>query len=266
MTQSTWEPTYPDESFFLRLQSAPDRVLMLDYDGTLAPFRVDPLAAVPYRGIREALGEILRAGHTRLVVISGRTLDQLIELLRLDPTPEMWCSDGWEHLTAEGKYSVAPVAEEALNGLDLANHLAQTAPQSPRIEVKPISLALHWRGLPRSSATELRRWGQEHWGPLADSYGLDLQEFDGGLEMRVPGWDKGSAVHYILAGSPADTMSAYLGDDLTDEDAFNALPEGALGVLVRRTWRPTAATAWVRPPGELLQFLWQWNEACLEEA
>ena len=266
MSETTREPRYPDESLFLRLQRAPARVLMLDYDGTLAPFRVDPAAAVPYRGVREALGEIIRAGHTRLVVVSGRSLEQLLEILKLDPTPEMWCSHGWEHHTAAGEYSVGPVSEEAMKGLDLANHLAQSAPQDPRIEVKPVSLALHWRGRSRASVAALREWGRSSWGPIADSHGLELQDFDGGLELRVPGWDKGSAVHYILAGSPADTVAAYLGDDLTDEDAFNALPESALGVLVRRKWRPTAATAWIRPPDELLRFLRQWDEACLEEA
>ena len=51
------------------------------------------------------------------------------------------------------------------------------------------------------------------------------------------------------------------GDDLTDEDAFQALPEGALGVLVREEWRPTEADAWLQPPEGLLDFLDRWLAA-----
>ena len=65
----------------------------------------------------------------------------------------------------------------------------------------------------------------------------------------------------VLSGAPPGTVAAYLGDDLTDEDAFRALPEGALGVLVREELRPTDAGAWVRPPEGLLDFLDRWLAA-----
>jgi trehalose-6-phosphatase len=47
----------------------------------------------------------------------------------------------------------------------------------------------------------------------------------------------------------------YLGDDLTDEDAFRALPADGVGVLVREQYRPTAADFWVVPPEGLLKLL-----------
>jgi len=84
----------------------------------------------------------------------------------------------------------------------------------------------------------------------------------GGLELRVVGIDKGRAVDQILAGSPPEAAAAYLGDDLTDEDAFAALSgrgERVLTVLVREEWRPTRAEVWLRPPGGLLAFLGRWS-------
>ncbi|MGH9571319.1 MAG: hypothetical protein ACRD4F_16865, partial [Candidatus Angelobacter sp.] len=59
-----------------------------------------------------------------------------------------------------------------------------------------------------------------------------------------------------------DVAAAYLGDDLTDEDAFQAINGRGLSVLVRPAWRSTTAQAWLRPPGELIQFLNDWIHAC----
>jgi trehalose-phosphatase len=73
-------------------------VLLLDYDGTLAPFRVERDEAVPYAGVREAVRELLGAAHTRVVVVSGRTVTNLRPLLGVEPPPELWGTHGWERM------------------------------------------------------------------------------------------------------------------------------------------------------------------------
>ena len=55
---------------------------------------------------------------------------------------------------------------------------------------------------------------------------------------------------------------AYLGDDATDEDAFAALGERGLSVLVAPRPRPTFARAWLTAPVEVLEFLADWAAAC----
>src|SRR5215813_10629982 len=82
--------------FFERLRGQKKRALLLDYDGTLAPFRTQRDEAVPYPGIRGALSAIMKTCQTRLVVISGRSIADLAPLLGLSPCPEMWGSHGWE--------------------------------------------------------------------------------------------------------------------------------------------------------------------------
>jgi trehalose-6-phosphatase len=52
---------------------------------------------------------------------------------------------------------------------------------------------------------------------------------------------------------------AYLGDDMTDEDAFAVMKPRGIGVLVRPEFRETAADIWIRPPRELLAFLGHWK-------
>ena len=65
-------PEHLLDALFARLERVRAAVLMLDYDGTLAPFRVDPSQARPYPGITEILDAIMQQGVTRLVLVSGR--------------------------------------------------------------------------------------------------------------------------------------------------------------------------------------------------
>jgi trehalose-phosphatase len=248
------------KGFFASLEKAPESVLMLDYDGTLAPFRVKPSKAVPYRGVRPILRRILKNEKTRVVLISGRWTRDLIPLLKLDPLPEMWGSHGWERRHADGRYEIFPFDERALRGLAEADRWVERKDLEDRVEQKPGCLALHWRGLGSRKVAEIRSQAMEYWSRLARRTGLKVTEFDGGLELRVPGRNKGDAVTAILEEAGPDAVAAYLGDDRTDEDAFRAIRERGLGILVRRTRRPTEAQVRLRPPEELLDFLKRWHQ------
>jgi trehalose-6-phosphatase len=63
----------------------------------------------------------------------------------------------------------------------------------------------------------------------------------------------------LLSEAGPDTAIAYLGDDMTDEDAFAVTKLRGVGVLVRPEFRETAADIWIRPPHELLAFLSHWH-------
>ena len=90
---------------------------------------------------------------------------------------------------------------------------------------------------------------------------MKLLEFDGGVEMRMPDLDKGDAVRTVLQEVGPGVPTAYLGDDLTDEQAFRALGDRGLSVLVRSNARRTAAQLWLKPPEELMDFLSRWVAA-----
>ena len=80
------------ETFWQPLQTASQRLLVLDYDGTLAPFQQERNKAFPYPGVREILAKIQRSGKTRLIIVSGRNITDIIPLLGLKQLPEIW---GW---------------------------------------------------------------------------------------------------------------------------------------------------------------------------
>jgi trehalose-phosphatase len=249
------------DDFFHRLAGSPSRILMLDYDGTLAPFRVERDEAAPYPGVRTALEAIQESGACRLVIVSGRAIEDLIPLLGLKAVPEIWGCHGWERRLADGSKVEPDIPELALQGLQEAGRWAKDAGLARHLEQKPASMAIHWRGLGEGEAADIRKRATRGWEGMANDFGLSLHDFNGGVEIRVPGRDKGVAVETILAESGSGAVATYLGDDLTDEDAFRALKGRGLGVFVNAEQRETAADLWIRPPEELIEFLSRWTEA-----
>ena len=77
------------------------------------------------------------------------------------------------------------------------------------------------------------------WRPIVAENGLDLLEFDGGLEIRARKAHKGDAVRGFLDEISPSAPVAYLGDDMTDEQAFQAMGVRGITVLVRPEWRET---------------------------
>lgn len=251
-------PQFNLESFFYNLGSAQKRALMLDYDGTLAPFRVERKKAVPYPGVREILTRLVSLGRTRVVIISGRRVRDLVPLIGLDVSPEIWGSHGLERLTSDNEYKLIELTEAAKQGLTEADNWLEEQRLAGVSERKPSGIAFHWRGMTPDEANELKERIKKKWLPTAGKFGLILHEFDGGLELRVAGIIKGKVVESIIKEMGVNAVLTYLGDDLTDEDAFNALRGRGLSVLVRDSQRKTAADLWVKPPQELLQFLEKW--------
>ncbi len=250
------------EAFFASLRGVTHRALLLDYDGTLAPFRVERDLAGPYPGVLPALRRILTAPGCRLAIISGRSLEDIERLIGIGPPLELWGSHGWERRDPEGGTRRWPLGEAQLRGLATAWDKAVRMGVADRCEAKPAGLALHWRGIPEEAAAVLRSEAEEAWAPLAAETALELHPFDGGLELRAAGRDKGDAVRSLLDELGEDAAIAYLGDDRTDEAAFQALRGHGLSALVRLEPRETAADLWLKPPDELLEFLNRWTREC----
>ena len=252
--------------FYDQLRRAPQKTLLLDYDGTLAPFHVNPGRAFPYSGVPEMLDKIMQVPNVRLVIITGRWIKDLMPLLQLERQPEIWGSHGIERLKVDGSYEISTMDEDLLAGLVKADEWIEHVGLAERSEQKPGCLAIHWRGMNEEQIKVIRNLVEPEWKAVSESTGLAFKEFDGGLELRVPARNKGDAVRTILEEMAAGTVASYLGDDTTDEDAFQTIKGNGLGVLVRRELRPTAADLWIQPPEELLQFLAGWLTASEKES
>lgn len=262
MIASAIAPRTDYGAFLEKVAAARERVLLLDYDGTLAAFTPERSRALPYPFVPRLLQSLMTGCRTRVVMITGRAARDLPRLLGVDPPPEIWGSHGLERLTPNGSHEVARIPEQGRSALQAALDSCVRAGMESFVEQKPGCLALHWRGLRPDAIEAVRTFGYRILAPLACRAQLLLNEFDGGMELRARGCNKGHAVRSILAETDPEAPVAYLGDDLGDEDAFRALQGRGLTVLVRPQYRPTGAQLWLRPPEELVQFLADWIGAC----
>ncbi len=250
------------QSFLRTVADAPRSLLLLDYDGTLAPFRRERNQAFPYPGVVTALQRIIQNSRTRVVIISGRDAEDTIRLLGIQPSPEVWGLHGSQRLKPGSPAEIVELRPVALEALAAADDWLGYQQLRHLAEFKPGSIAIHWRGLEEWEVDQVRGRILLGWIHVAQDGGLDLLEFDGGVEIRAAATDKGDAVCTLVNEMAPDIPVAYLGDDSTDEHAFQAVNDHGLSVLVRAQWRRTAARLWLKPPDELLDFLEQWLKAC----
>ena len=252
------------DPFFHSLAHSSESALLVDYDGTLAPFQTQRDQAFPYPGIALLLQEIVRDACSRVLVISGREVTDLLPLLDIHPRPEIWGVHGLQRLRTDGTTEMPQLDTQTLHGLSDAERWLSYKHLRHRAEFKPGGIAVHWRGLSALDAADLRARVLLGWRPIVAENGLDLLEFDGGIEIRACKANKGDAVRGFLAEINPKTPVAYLGDDTTDEQAFHAMGDRGITVLVRPEWRETLAQVWLRPPGELIDFLQLWLNCCTE--
>ena len=249
------------QGFLDHVRTALARALLLDYDGTLAPFSADRDRAFPYAGVREALAALLDSRRTRVAVVSGRPARDVERLLGLDPLPEIWGSHGLEHRGSDGACEKSPAAPGAEREIEEVCSWVAGHGWERLLERKPFGLALHARGAPPGEFSRARDAVVGRWRASLEAAGLEALEFDGGIEWRPSGSHKGDVVSAVLSQMGPGAAVAYLGDDRTDEDAFRALSGRGLSVLVRGEPRRTAADIRIRPPEELLEFLLEWEAA-----
>lgn len=259
----TSETVSDHDAFFGKFAGQARPLLLLDYDGTLAPFRVDRFQARPWAGVHDLLRRIQQQRRSRMVMITGRPAAEIAPLLALDPPLEVWGLHGAERLYPDGRRELeqAPSATQAR--LEELRESLKRDSLGGLFEDKANGVVMHWRGVSRKKAELLEQRTRALFEPLSKMEGLALLEFEDGLELRV-GRDKGGAVEAILAENNGSGPAAFLGDDLTDEAAFRAINKmgsRGLSVLMRREPRKTAAKVWLRPPQELRTFLERWAQA-----
>ena len=251
------------ERFFRAVAAAPQSLLLLDYDGTLAGFRVNRFTAKPWAGVPELLTEIQQHGRTRLVVITGRPPEEIPEMLGLKQAPEVWGLHGAKRLYSDGHFEMEEQAPAVRQTLEALRARLRKDSLGGLFEDKANAVVMHWRGHALRSAKQIERRTRALFEPAAKAVGLRLLEFEAGLELRA-GRDKGDAVKEIIREAGDAAPVTYLGDDLTDEAAFaavNAATAPHLSVLMRRARRKTVAEVWMKPPEQMRSFLQKWLTA-----
>ena len=235
--------------------------VFLDFDGTLSDIVEDPESATLVDGAAEALHAL--AAHCPVAVISGRDLCDVRDRVKVDG---IWYagSHGFELAAPDGTHHDSAAAAGVIGALErAATQLAQTLGDVSGIllEHKRFAIAVHYRNadsadIDRVIATVAK---------LGRSEGLRITTGRMVVELRPDlDWDKGTTLNWILdriEGRTADVgavLPIYLGDDITDEDAFDAVHFDGIGIVVRHREhgdRPSAALFSLESPSAVCDFV-----------
>ena len=244
--------------FWRRLRLSEKRFLALDYDGTLAPFHPDPMKAFPLPEIPALLKKLSERSDTTLAIISGRPLREVVELLGDLPVVVVG-SHGREMKKSDGSLRAIEPTDKQRAGLEAAHHLAIQEGFEDHLEKKIGSIALHTRPLPSQRAARIENSALAKWSALAQQYDLECMGFNGGVEVRCTGRNKGDVLKELLDLQSSEAFSVYIGDDVTDEDAFREIKGRGIGIKVGESTTPTAATGFLASCEEVRSFLRAWT-------
>jgi trehalose-phosphatase len=217
------------------LQSTTNTSLFLDFDGTLVDIADHPDEVIVPASLPGLLEALARQLNGRLAIVSGRSLAALGVMLG-PVNVAMAGSHGGEFRPA-GSDEVFPLADPLPAGVvDILSHFAD-ANGGLLVEPKPFSVAVHYRRHPLAMEGLLTLAEG-----IGSEQGLKVKHGKQVIELVMPGSDKGSAVaRFMDLAEFRGTSPVFLGDDVTDEDAFLAVGRfGGSGVLVGPV-RPTAA-------------------------
>ncbi|MFC4829976.1 bifunctional alpha,alpha-trehalose-phosphate synthase (UDP-forming)/trehalose-phosphatase [Agromyces aurantiacus] len=226
-------PGVPDpvRAAIARLAEVPRLLVALDFDGTLAPIVDRPDEARATDRARAAIERLADSDDTRVALISGRALESLKDVAAPPVAALLSGSHGVE-LQLDGGGVTLDLRETELTRLDRLIEIVEDAASTSEgawVERKPAGIALHTRRLGASAGAALQRVARER--VEAALPGLATRSGKNVLEFAVRASDKGEALTRLRQHSGADAV-LYVGDDVTDEDAFATLETDDVGVKV----------------------------------
>ncbi len=239
--------------------------LFLDYDGTLAPLMPRPQEAQLPEETRSTLSELSHADKLLLAVVSGRKLEDVkrkVGLARIIYSG----NHGLELSSPKVKFEELATPGYLCVLRRIRDDLTARLSGFPGVtfEDKDITFSIHYRTVDPSRIPELKTIFHEATIVYLIRNRIKIKEQNKVLEIWPPvNWDKGKIVKWLLArqelaGDAGDRLPVYVGDDMTDEDAFRALRERGVTIFVRG--RPGVSDAEYylkdqREVGELLKRL-----------
>jgi len=228
--------------------------VFLDYDGTLTAIVSDPKEALLSDSMRQTLQALVT--RASVAVLSGRELDDVRNRVAIEAIAYAG-SHGFDIAGPHGLHRQEAI--EFLPALDVAEKqlrekLAGIA--GVLIERKRFSIATHYRNVNESDFPKLERAVSE-----VVAQHRELRRMEGKKVYELlpcTDWDKGKALLWLLENLGLEhgkVHPIYIGDDRTDEDAFRALGQRGVGILVSEEPRPTAASYSLKDPAEVERFL-----------
>jgi len=236
-------------------------MLFLDYDGTLRPIVSTPRRAFMSREAKELLGELSKSPKCKLAIISGRALKDIMNIIGLKGI----IYSGNHGLEIEGPKIrfETPVSTRYIAILEqIKNDLNKklSSIKGAFVEDKGLSLSIHYRLVDRKHIPLVKTIFYETVIPYLARNKTKIKSGKMLLEIRPPiEWDKGKAVLWLLtrqrfALRGVNIFPVYIGDDVTDEDAFKALKNKGITIFVGKP-KTSYAQYYLKDTYEVVEFL-----------
>lgn len=249
----------PDGLQALDVSTGRHPAVFFDFDGTLSDIVENPDAAQLVAGAADALKAL--TAQCPVAILSGRDLADVRQRIGL---PGIWYAgshgfeltgpDGAHHENAEAAASIPVLAAAAAELADQLGHISGVL-----VEHKRFGVAVHYRNAARDRVGEVaaavRSAGQRT--ALRVTTGREV------IELRPDvDWDKGKTLRWVLDHirddeHPGPLLPIYLGDDITDEDAFDAVHDDGIAIVVRHNDdgdRATSANYALKNPSQAREF------------
>jgi trehalose 6-phosphate synthase/phosphatase len=219
------------DDIYQSYEKAQKRLFLLDYDGTLVGFKPTPPEARPGKRLLSLLSKLAYDPKNTIVIISGRDTKTL----------EQWLGHTPLHLVAEHGFFTKQAGKSWKKSATLKEGWKKPVREKMQTSVKAVAgsfieekasaLVWHYRRADSVPALAQAALLIERLRPLADTYKLAIVPGQKIVEAKPEQIDKGMAAKTFLKGKKYDFMIA-AGDDTTDEDLFDTLPDSAYSIKV----------------------------------
>ena len=226
-----------------KIHAAKHKLLILDFDGTLAKIAKAPHEVVLEKKMIKVLTILSQSSSYKLAVVSGRSLENLVTFFYINRA----IYAGNHGLELKGGNLSLPLRAKKAKKLEalvwlMGEKLKEDLARVPGviIEDKNYTLSLHYRNISREHTPffnqEVARFRKQyaHW-PLIWKKGKKVWEVKPSVK-----WDKGSMALYLAKKFPT-ALPIVIGDDTTDEDMFNALKHRGITIRVGHSSKSAAA-------------------------
>ncbi len=245
-----------------RFKAADHVLLLLDYDGTLTPIVDKPELAVLAYDTRKLLQKLTKNRHYTVGIISGRALSDLKSIVGLDDL--IYAGNHGLEIEGFGSSFLEPVAVEMQPFIDMLHKALSVTMKGIRgvfVENKGLTLSVHYR-MAEAKEEKVKDAFRKVTEPLHVTGRIRITEGKKVYEIRPPvDWNKGKAVAWLMAklkdiSRKQNILPVYLGDDLTDEDAFKVIDKmNGISIVIGEDNISSVAQYYLKTSQEVADFL-----------
>ncbi len=213
-------------------KTAKQRTLLLDYDGTLLDFVASPMysKAAPSEALLEAIQALTEVPDTHVYIVSGRTREALDSWFGHVPVSLVAEHGFWVKERGSWAQEEVLFKKDKQAAVTLMQSYAERTPGA-YIEEKNFAVVWHYRNTPPELAYARTANLRHDLRNLLSGSNVSILNGNKILEVKPHGTHKGTVVSEILFEKQADFVLC-IGDDDTDEDMFDVLPETAYSIKV----------------------------------